>query len=87
MSGDEVRLAEDPASGDWHIDKRIPVALLIALLLQAAGIIWWAAGINARVAVLESSLLTSRENGERLVRIEATVDGINQRLVRMEDRR
>jgi hypothetical protein len=77
----------DPASGDWHIDKRIPVALIVALLIQAAAAVWWAAGVQARVAVLEQKVITSAEDRERLVRIETTVAGIDQRLVRMEDRR
>lgn len=84
---DEVKLAEDPASGDWRIDKRIPVALIVALLIQAAAAVWWAASADARLSVLEQKVVTSAEDRERLARIEATVTGIDQRLVRMEDRR
>jgi len=33
----------------WHLDKRVPVALIFAIFAQTAGAIWWAANINSRV--------------------------------------
>ena len=32
----------------WHLDKRVPLALIFAILLQTVGIVWWAASIDAR---------------------------------------
>lgn len=39
----------------WSVDKRIPLALILTLIAQSAGAIWWAAGINQRVVSLEKT--------------------------------
>ena len=33
----------------WHLDKRVPLALILALLVQTAGMVWWAATLSSRV--------------------------------------
>ena len=41
-----------PRAGDlepWHLDKRVPIAMILALLAQTGGMIWWAASISTRV--------------------------------------
>lgn len=43
----------DDTEKQWHVDRRVPIPLLLAIGLQTAGAIWWASGINQRVAVLE----------------------------------
>lgn len=39
----------------WHLDKRIPVALILTLLGQMAVAIWWARGVDNDVAALKAS--------------------------------
>ncbi|MGE0830808.1 MAG: hypothetical protein AB7O04_15850 [Hyphomonadaceae bacterium] len=78
--------ADARGSPEWHLDKRVPIALILALLLEFAGIVWWGAQLSARVDVLERSALVISEDHERLVRVETTVQSIDQRLARMEDR-
>jgi TolA-binding protein len=38
----------------WHLDKRIPVALILTLLGQMAVAIWWARGVDNDVAALKT---------------------------------
>jgi hypothetical protein len=38
----------------WHFDRRIPLALIGAILLQTGAAFWWASSINERVVSLES---------------------------------
>lgn len=33
----------------WHLDKRVPVAMIVAIVAQFAGFIWWAATTDARL--------------------------------------
>ena len=33
----------------WHLDKRVPIALIFAIALQTGGALWWAASIQTRV--------------------------------------
>ena len=41
---------------EWHLDKRVPVALILALVLQAGTFGWWGASIQARVDAMERDL-------------------------------
>lgn len=78
----------------WHLDKRVPIALILALLLQTASGVWWGARIDARVAALEATDLSRASSNERLARVEEnlkaqseTLVRIDRRLERMEERR
>ena len=37
----------------WHIDKRVPLALIGAILAQTGAVSWWASSISERVSMLE----------------------------------
>ena len=37
-------------SEGWHLDKRVPIAIIGAIIGQGAMIIWWAAGVDARLS-------------------------------------
>lgn len=37
----------------WHLDKRVPIALIFAIFMQSAAAVWWAAGINERMDQIE----------------------------------
>jgi hypothetical protein len=54
----------------WHIGKEIPLAVLFAIFMQGAGIIWFVATINSRVATVEARLDTLNDSRDRLVRLE-----------------
>lgn len=71
----------------WHLDKRVPIALLFAILLQTGMGVWWGARIDARVAALEQTDVTRATTSERLARVETVLASIDRRLERMEDRK
>ena len=74
----------DPASTSWHLDRHIPLALLIAILMQAFTSVWWAANQDARLAAVERALITSQTDHEAIIRIDARVANISDRLERMD---
>lgn len=55
----------DDDTGKWHLDKRVPVTLIITLLLQAAAGLWFAAKMDAHVAALEESRIEQRLRDDR----------------------
>lgn len=70
--------------------KRIPMALVIALVLQTIGGLVWAGGAAARIATLEDRVGEQRLVAERLARLEeqgvatrAAVERIETRLEEM----
>ena len=60
----------------WSLDKRVPLALIIAILMQTAAALWWAASLNARVEQLERQAIVAAPNVERIVRLETKMDAI-----------
>lgn len=74
---------DDPASGSFHIDKRVPVALIITLIAQTAGIVWWAASISAAQG---QALIDAKRMEMRVDRIEAERDDIKTRVIRIEEK-
>ena len=71
--------------------RKIPVAIITALLIQTIGALLWAGGAAARIETLEERVGEQRQVAERLARLEeqslanrATLDRIEWQL---EDRR
>lgn len=41
----------------WLLDRKVPIALIATLALQSAGAIWWASGLDHRLATVEATQL------------------------------
>lgn len=44
----------------WHVGKEIPIALILMLLVQSGGAIWWAATQSAKMDGLASMMADFR---------------------------
>lgn len=75
-------MAELFAKENWHLDKKVPLTLIVALMIQAASFVWWAAAQsfenqaqNIRIDHLELALEKNQNTQsiilERLATIEA----------------
>jgi len=51
----------------WHLDRRVPLALIFALVMQSGSFAWWASSISERVAQNERS---GQRMGGRMQRVE-----------------
>lgn len=75
------------ATGDsWHLDKKVPISIIVSLLLQCAALIWWANGItkdsedhSRRLAQIES-----QRASERLAALESQMIDSRGSLSRIE---
>ncbi len=60
MGEEEARNALEQAKaqrqGNWHLGKEIPLAMIGALLLQTACVIWWAASVSAQTEANKDAL-------------------------------
>ena len=45
-----------PETESWHLDKRVPIALIFAIAVQTGGALWWAAQIQSRVSGAENNI-------------------------------
>jgi hypothetical protein len=60
----------------WHLDRRVPIALIVALAAQTSAVSWWAATLSARVDLLERQVPAIGPQAERIIRLESKVDAI-----------
>lgn len=70
----------DLAPERWHVDKKVPLALIIALTAQTAFGVWWASGINTRVENLERQVSGYASVAIQVVRIEGKIDAFKETL-------
>lgn len=55
----------------WHLDRRVPIALILTILAQTASVAWFFASLEGRVDVLERYEVDSGR------RVERNADAIN----------
>jgi hypothetical protein len=60
----------------WHLDRKVPLALIVAIAAQTSAVSWWAATLSARVDLLERQVVAIGPQAERIIRLESKVDGI-----------
>ena len=49
----------------WHLDKKVPISIILAMLMQFAGGLWFIARLDARIIALESAQLTQLDRDAR----------------------
>lgn len=57
----------------WHLDRKVTISMILALLMNAAGSIWWAASLNSMVT----------EHNHRLDRLDNAVVTLNAQQVNL----
>lgn len=66
----------------WTVDRKVPIALIAAVLGQTGGAFWFASAMNQRVAALEEkqNLATASApvQSDRLTRVETKVETIQR---------
>lgn len=55
----------------WHLDKRVPIALIVTILFQSFAAVWWASAVERRVSALEDTVRAGSDIRERLARMES----------------
>jgi hypothetical protein len=71
-------------SNGWHLDKRVPIALIAAMSLQTAGALLWAGAAMQRIDYLEREVSASSMIGERTARVEEQMRYLRQSMDRIE---
>jgi hypothetical protein len=83
----------------WHVEKSVPLATIAMLMLQTAGVIWWAASTSARLEYLEKGNLSAQlvqtsidnrqdQDAQRAEgRLLGELDKVNQKLDRLIETR
>lgn len=70
------------ATENWHLDKRVPISLITALLIQAGSFVWAVSQLNFQVADHEKRIGSVEETDKRR---NNELYGFNDRLARLEE--
>lgn len=60
----------EPSATSWHLDKRVPISLILAIAIQTVTIVWWASSMESRVT----------QNTDRLTRTATEVAEVRAKL-------
>ena len=84
-----------PAKESWHLDKKVPLSLIFAMLIQAAMVIWAVADIKKDVEILKSRVATQQDRddrqdktlGEVVSRLQTQLERMDGKLDRLIEKR
>lgn len=80
----------------WHLERKVPIALILTLVIQTAGMVWWAASLSAaqadhrrRIGILEATDLRvaaeAQRMSETLARLDERIQAQTRILQRIEE--
>jgi hypothetical protein len=78
--------ADAGGHASWHLDRRVPIALIAAILVQTAAFGFWVGGLVARVGQVERWQAENARVDARLAVLEAQTGAIVRILERLETR-
>jgi Tfp pilus assembly protein PilO len=68
----------------WHLDKKVPISLIMAIVVQSASFFWWAAATSEKVSVLKERLDAIAPQANRLTRVEVNIESIKDSLTEIK---
>ncbi len=90
IADERIAKMADYADGQWHLDKKVPVSIIVAIILQTLGFVAigaaWKADVDSRLTQLERSDADRKPQESRLIRLEEKLLGIANSLARIENR-
>jgi len=74
------------SDSSWHLDKRVPISIIVALLAQSAAIVWWGSQLQIRVELIEADIRATATVEGRIIRNETRIEQIDRSLGRIEEK-
>ena len=70
----------------WEWDRKIPIGLVVAMILQTLTAIWWAAKLDSRVVMQEEWFQKNQQLAEKVFRLEERIISLHEELNDLEAR-
>ena len=70
----------------WEWDRKIPIGLVVAMILQTLTAIWWAAKLDSRVVMQEDWFQKNQHLAEKVFRLEERLIAIHEEINELEAR-
>jgi CHASE1-domain containing sensor protein len=79
---------EEEGDNKWHMDKRVPIGIILAILFQTLGLVWYLAktttDVNNRLDNLEENKRAVASQESRIIVLEQNFSFIKTTLDRIE---
>jgi hypothetical protein len=69
---------------EWHLDKKVPIAMIVTITLQTVGVIWFAAGLFHRVESLERESMARGTQADRITRLEVRLETVQDGILEIK---
>lgn len=69
----------------WHLDRRVPLALIATIAFQTAAALWWASSLNIRVDQLERQYTALAPQGGQIIRLQTQLEGISANILEIKN--
>jgi hypothetical protein len=81
-------------AGKWHLDRRVPITLILTIVIQTFSFVWFIGKMDSRIEHLETGSVVQKErdNGqdttakEALANLRADIKEIDRKLDRLIER-
>ena len=70
----------------WRVDRKVPIGIVIAMILQTLTAIWWAAKLDTRVVMQEEWFQKNQQLAEKVFRLEERIISLHEEINELEAR-
>lgn len=93
-AGADIASKINPPAESWHLDKRVPIGLIFALLVQTITLVYvgstWKAETDGRLSTVETAIedniLLRRKQWDRIEQVEKSQQTLDARLAGLDER-
>ena len=74
----------DTASQGWHLDRRVPVAMILTLIVQTGMAIWFISNMNSRIDANTEAIKAMSNHSDRIILLESHIEFQTETMRRLE---
>lgn len=75
----------DRDDGAWHLDKKVPLALIFTIMAQTSMGFWWASNTSTRLEAVERRVEQAAPQVERIIRVETKLEAIREAITEIKN--
>jgi len=85
---------KDETTGKWHLDRRVPITLILTIVIQTVSFVWFFSKMDSRIEHLETGSIVQKERDigqdntakEALANLRGDIREIDRKLDRLIER-
>ena len=77
---------QDDKENEWHLDKKVPLALIATIGISMFGNVWWLSALGSRVDFIERAISNNALVREDIVKITEQLRSLDRVVGRIEER-